>query len=367
MYCVHLTVSLCVCVCISFHCDDGSDYLDLIHGFYHVDGDLPLRTADQPEMKAVVKKYLFEMKQVIEEKEGKTEAELQKLSSEDLKAYEAYWGPFQQVQVDSALQAAKTHKKVVITFAQGVQICRDYVMEKLKQGGATNVTMLYLTIDQDTRLEGLYHRVIRQAKAAGLSLSEISRSFNLDWAEDRDPTMDEFKAIVSAPGKFGNWYFEPPPSYATVVDVSSRDEAAMDAIDAALGLHRASVCADSYETIVTKVRERDLQRDAETPYSTAAFAEIKGELEEALASAKTEDEKVHIKRRASSIVEFELKHRLSLASTLSGMVLDEDEDGDDGNDKNSKTADGNKKRDNLDATKLAKNRRASFIRTGKIE
>jgi hypothetical protein len=227
--------------------------------------------------------------------------------------------------------------------------------------------MLYLTIDQDTRLEGLYHRVIRQAKAAGLSLSEISRSFNLDWAEDRDPTMDEFKAIVSAPGKFGNWYFEPPPSYATVVDVSSRDEAAMDAIDAALGLHRASVCADSYETIVTKVRERDLQRDAETPYSTAAFAEIKGELEEALASAKTEDEKVHIKRRASSIVEFELKHRLSLASTLSGMVLDEDEDGDDGNDKNSKTADGKKKRNDLDGVKIAKNRRASFIRTGKIE
>merc|ERR1711865_323617 len=112
---------------------------------------------------------------------------------------------------------------------------------------------------------------------------------------------------------------------------------------------------------------RDLQRDAETPYSTATFAEIKDELEGALASAKTEHEKVHIQRRASSIVEFELKSRLSLASTLSGMVLDVDEDGIDGNDKTSKTADDNKKRDDSNAMKMAKNRRASFIRTGKIE
>jgi len=232
-------------------------------------------------------------------------------------------------------------------------------MSKLKEGGATNVTMLYLTIDRDTKLEGLYYRTIQQAKSAGVSLSDYAKAWGLDWTEDRDPTLEEFKHLMGASEKKGNCNFDPPPSYAKVVDVSSRDEAATDAIDAALGLHRASVCTETYDTIVTKVRAIDTKRDEDTPYSVEVFAEFEKEMEEALALAKTEEEKVHIKRRASSIVEFELKNRLSLANTLSGMVLDGDGDGDgDSNTEKSKTT---------DAMKLRKNRRASFIRTGKIE
>ena len=329
----------------------------MIHGFYHVDGDLPMRTmADQPEMKAVLKK-LMTIDSIVKEK-GE---DRYSLSSEGMKAYEEYWQPFNQVQVESALQAAKTHEKVVITFAQEHQICRDYVMSKLKEGGATNVTMLYLTIDQDTKLEGLYHRTLQQLKPFGVSLLDYLKWEGFDWTHDRDPTKEEFKELILAPGKLGNMMImEPAPSYAKVVDVSSRDEAAMDAIDAALGLHRASVCTESYDTIVTKVRAMDVQRDTDTPYCAAMFPEIEKEIAEALALAKTEEEKVQIKRRASSIVKFELKNRLSLASTLSDMVLDEDVDGDtDSNTENSKTT--------TDAMKLRKNRRASFIRTGKIE
>ena len=336
----------------------NSDYLELIHGFYHVDGDLPLRTmADQPEMKAVVKKWFFEMRPAMKEKEG-TDEKRKDLVSKDYEGYEAYWGPYQQVLVDNALQAAKTHEKVVITFAQPYNICREYVITKLKEGGATNVIMMYLTIDQDTKLEGLYHRAVQQAKGMGMSLSESMRE---DWKHDRDPTKEEYKKLIDAPGKPGDLYpFEPPPSYAKIVDVSSRDKAAMDAIDVALGLHRASVCTEPYDTIVTKVRAMDVQRDKDTPYCVSAiFPELKKEMEEALALAKTEDEKVHIKRRASSIVEFELKNRLSCESTFSFMVFDEDEDGDgDSNTEKSQTS---------DAMKLRKNRRSSFIRTGKIE
>jgi len=299
----------------------NGDYLDLIHGFYHVDGDLPLRTAEQPEMKAVVKKWFFEMRVIVKEK-GE---DIDNLPAETMTAYEEYWGPYVQVQVDSALHAAKTHEKVVITIAEGSQVVREYVMSKLKEGGAAKVTMLYLTIDQDTKLEGLYHRTVQQVKAIGMSLSEALKE---DWKHDRDPTKEEFKKLWNEPGKLGNIHFDPPPSYAKVVDVSSRDKAAMDAIDAALGLHRASVCTEPYDTIVTKVRAIDTQRDKDTPYCVAIFPELKKEVEEALALAKTEDEKVHIKRRASSIVEFELKNRLSLANTLSGMVLDGDGDGD---------------------------------------
>jgi len=333
-----------------------SDYLELIHGFYHVDGDLPLRTADQPEMKAVLKK-LFQMRAIVKEK-GE---DVDNLPAERMKAYEEYWGPYSQVQVDSALHAAKTHEKVVITIAQQSQICREYVMSKLKEGGATTVTMLFLTIDQDTKLEGMYHREVQEAKGAGTSLSDYVKAWSLDWTHDRDPTKEEYKVLMGAPGKMGNMNFDPPPSYAKVVDVSSRDETSMDVIDAALGLHRASVCTESYDTIVTKVCAIDTQRNEDTPYSTAVFAEIEKELQEALALAKTEDGKVQIKRRASSMVKFELQNRLSLASTLSDTVLNEDEDSDsdgDSNNKNNKTT---------KAMKLKKNRRASFIQTGKIE
>ena len=315
-----------------------------------------------PEMREAVKKYFLQMVSIVKEK-GE---DMDNLSAEAMKAYEQYWQPFNQVQVDSALRAAKTHEKVVITFAQSNQIIRDYVMSKLKEGAAAKVTMLYLTIDQDTKLEGLYYRSVQQAKSVGVSLSDYCKGFGLDWTEDRDPTLDEFKPLMGAKGKTGNIHFDPPPSYAKVVDVSSRDETSMDVIDAALGLHRASVCTESYDTIVTKVRAIDTHRDEDTPYCWAIFPELEKEITEALASAKTEEEKVQIKRRASSIVQFE-KHnigRLSIASALSDMVLGEDEagdgDGDYGDDsKNKTTADA--------AMQLRKNRRVSFIQTGKVE
>ena len=191
-----------------------------------------------------------------------------------------------------------------------------------------------------------------------MSFSKYVKAWGLKWTHDRDPTKEEYKALN--PNHMTN--FAPPPSYAKIVDVSSRDKAAMDAIDAVLGLSRSSVCTESYDTIVTKVRAIDTQRDKDTPYCAALVPELLKEIADALASAKTEEEKVQIKRRASSIVQFELKKRLSLASALSDMVLGEDEagDGDGDNDSKNKTT--------ADATmQLRKNRRVSFIKTGKVE
>ena len=258
-----------------------------------MDGDLPLRTGEQPEMREVIKKTM-QMRAIVKEK-GE---DIDNLSAERMKAYEEYWGPYCQVQVDSALHAAKTHEKVVITFAQRSQVCREYVMSKLKESGATtDVTMLFLTIDQETKLEGMYHREVQEAKGAGMSFSKYVKAWGLKWTHDRDPTKEEYKALN--PNHMTN--FAPPPSYAKIVDVSSRDKAAMDAIDAVLGLSRSSVCTESYDTIVTKVKAIDVQRNEDTPYSTPVFAELHKEIvEEALASAKTEDEKVHTNRRAST-------------------------------------------------------------------
>ena len=210
-----------------------------------------------PEMREAVKKYFLQMVSIVKEK-GE---DMDNLSAEAMKAYEQYWQPFNQVQVDSALRAAKTHEKVVITFAQRSQICREYVMSKLKESGATtDVTMLFLTIDQETKLEGMYHREVQEAKGAGMSFSKYVKAWGLKWTHDRDPTKEEYKALN--PNHMTN--FAPPPSYAKIVDVSSRDKAAMDAIDAVLGLSRSSIGTESYATIVTKVQAIDAQRRCST-------------------------------------------------------------------------------------------------------
>mmetsp|Transcript_21509 Transcript_21509/g.24037 ORF Transcript_21509/g.24037 Transcript_21509/m.24037 type:complete len:146 (+) Transcript_21509:18-455(+) len=118
-------------------------------------------------------------------------------------------------------------------------------------------------------------------------------------------------------GKLNMTLFDSPPSYAAVVDVTGRDVTAIDGVDAVLGLQRSG--EESYDEIVKKVVARDHKRDAETPYSIELFPEINAEVAEALANAKSEEEKKQIKRRASSLIGMELMmNRLSITSTSSG-------------------------------------------------
>jgi len=84
----------------------------------------------------------------------------------------------------------------------------------------------------------------------------------------------------------------------------------------------------------------DHKRDEENPYSTILVPEIEKEIKEALANAKTDEEKKQIKRRASSLIKMELMTGgLSITSTSSDS----------------------------DADKLKNMRRSSLIITGKIE
>mmetsp|Transcript_53459 Transcript_53459/g.59704 ORF Transcript_53459/g.59704 Transcript_53459/m.59704 type:complete len:283 (+) Transcript_53459:337-1185(+) len=237
-------------------------------------------------------------------------------SSDDLKGFEEYWTPLFQVMVDSALEAAKTNDKVVITFASAFKIQRDFVMNKLKEGGAKHVTLLYLDMNEDKKIEGLYHRSVIQARAAGVSLVDWVRVLGYDGDGD-DLSMDEFKSFMYNGGKLNMTLFDSPPSYAAVVDVTGRDVTAIDGVDAVLGLQRSG--EESYDEIVKKVVARDHKRDAETPYSIELFPEINAEVAEALANAKSEEEKKQIKRRASSLIGMELMmNRLSITSTSSG-------------------------------------------------
>lgn len=324
----------------------NGDYLELVHGFAHIDGDLPFRMAHTPEMRAVITK-------VIEGGKLHPKMAFENVStscSEDLVGLEEYWGPYHETYIDAALEAGKTHKKVVITYANGFQHCREFVMDKLKEGGANHVTLLFLTIDEDTKLEDLYLRTKRQYEAMGSNLEDWAKATGWDGSEGEILSKDVFKKIVMEPGQMGAFAFEGPPSYAKVVDVTKRDVTTLDDIDTALGLQRP-VEEGSYEEILKKVLARDIQRDKDTPYPFEIFPEIEKEVEEALAKAKTEDEKDQIKRRASSLISLDLKTAVGRASLFSTFS--------------------NSSSSTLsllsDSTKLKNKRRSSFIRTGRAE
>mmetsp|Transcript_53460 Transcript_53460/g.59705 ORF Transcript_53460/g.59705 Transcript_53460/m.59705 type:complete len:330 (+) Transcript_53460:36-1025(+) len=306
------------------------DYLDIIHGFHHVDGDLPYRTAHLPKMREVVFKKIEGSKRVKEPK-----------SSDDLKGSEECWEPFFQVMVESALEAANTKNKVVITYACAFNIQRDFVIHKLTKGGTKNVTLIYLDMNKRKKLEGLYHRSVKQAVASGVSLGDQMRVMGWDGKGD-EPSMNEYIHNFMSTRNILNPVFEDPPPDAVVVDITERDVTVIDGVDDALGLQRSG--EESYDEIVKKVVERDHQRDRETPYSMELIPGIKKEVEEAMANATTEEEKNQIKRRASSLVGMELMmHRLSMASDTLRITSDTNDD------------------------TVRTRRRSSFITTGKIE
>jgi len=294
------------------------DYLDLIHGFHHVDGDLAFRSQYTPEMREAFTKMVEGIHRHPILKDFMKDVK----SSDDLAELEEYWGPLFQVRVDSALEAAKTNDKVVITFADGFQVQRDFVFKKLKEGGAKNITLLCLSMDQDKKLESLYHRTVRQAEAMGITVGDVMRLCG--WEGKGEPTMEVSKSFMSQPGAMGNCVFEDLPSHAKIVDVTNRDVTNIDGIDAALGLFRSG--EESYDEIVKQVVAMDHKRDEENPYSATLFPEIEKEVKEALANANTDKERKQIKRRASSLIKLELMTgRLSITSTSSDSNANESE------------------------------------------
>jgi len=291
----------------------SGDYLEQIHDFHHVDGDLPLRTCDKPEIEKVVRKLFTAYVKYPDFSNPKNVAIYEETKE--------YWGLYYDHMAENVLEAAKTNDKVVVTFATGANIMRAYFIDKLKEGGAENITMLVLTMDEKEKLKGLYHRTLRQCSSGDSSLGDSMRLGG--WDGEGEPTMEEYMVHLKEPGQLGAQIFEQPSEYlkeyTKFADVTGRDVTAIDAVDTALGLHRASEDELRYEDIKTNVIARDHKRDKETPYNCHhLFLELQADVVAALEGATTEKEKKEIKRRASSIIDMDFASRrfstLSIAS-----------------------------------------------------
>lgn len=285
------------------------DYLDVVHGFSHVDGDVALRNLNNPKYKKLFEK-LTENKCRYPNEDG------------DPKLY----GPFYQEMVDRALEAAKKSDKVIITIAVQRQTYRDFVMDKLREGGAKDPTMLFLSIDKNVLIDGYYDRTKRQWEAAGSTIEDFAKGM-LGWEGEGEVTLsvwrnDIYPKLMKTTG-FDD--FDPAPSYATVVDVSTRDVAQLDRIDAALGLVRTAE-AGTYEEIVEKVLAIDHKRDEENPYCGEEWQAIAKEAEEKMKKENKSTEEIaqelkQIKQRGSSLAKLERSMSVFNSTRSSGPAL----------------------------------------------
>ncbi|KAL7491714.1 hypothetical protein ACHAWT_001980 [Skeletonema menzelii] len=258
------------------------DYMHVMHGYHHVDGDIPLKNiALVPEYKEMIEKCLM---------------------SDD-------WTPMYSELARLTLEGAKEHDKVVLSHATYKNEYRDHFIKKLIEGGASedNIIIVQLTIDPKVKARGLYHRTKRQAEQGGMSLEgELSEEKFIEL-------------VIEAEEKDTENVFEVHPK-AVMVDISGRDVTHFDNVDEALGLTRSNEL--SYESICAKVKPIDEARDKITMANGffEAIAEIQAKLgNESLAiEEEGEDEKKveEMKKRRSSIVQCELLVRDISASSL---------------------------------------------------
>eukprot|EP00984_Skeletonema_dohrnii_P020415 scaffold9948_cov129-Skeletonema_dohrnii-CCMP3373.AAC.1 len=115
------------------------DYMQVMHGYHHVDGDIPLKHM------TLVPKY----KDIVE-----------------LRFIKDDWAPHYSELAQLTLEAAKDNDKVVLSHATDKNVQRDHVIKKLIEGGASEdkISIVQLTIDPKVKARGMYLRTKRMAE-----------------------------------------------------------------------------------------------------------------------------------------------------------------------------------------------------------
>ena len=223
------------------------DYLDVIHGFTHVDGDGPCKNMHKSQ------KY----KEMI----GKIIQSVSCYLMKDEDGPDELWMPLYEELVSQTLEAAKHSDKVVLPHACPRKKMRDFVMKRLKEGGAKDPTLLFLTIDENIKYESMYYRSKHMFEAGGGMTLEDSLKMK-GWDGDGKITIPEYKEFVKKTNSILCMPFHDAPANAKIVDVSGRDVSHLDGIDETLGLTRSHTDL-TYEEIRDKVIPIDKQRDIE--------------------------------------------------------------------------------------------------------
>mmetsp|Transcript_26505 Transcript_26505/g.30282 ORF Transcript_26505/g.30282 Transcript_26505/m.30282 type:complete len:364 (-) Transcript_26505:12-1103(-) len=318
------------------------DYIHLMHGYTHVDGDGPYKNTHIPRNRELAVRFLTCMlKHDMQHEDGPEEL----------------WQPFYEEIANLTIEATKHSDKVVISHATYRQSYRKYVVDKLVEGGATreNITVLELVVDPEVKMKGLYYRTKAIIEDGGMTIGDQMRTKG--WEGEGDPTCAEW--IRFTKNTMPEWasnsaYVEIPIGFGKTVDVSGRDMTTLDGVDEALGLvGKRNNTTLTFDEIRDKVKAFDQKRDEEFA-STGALEillkilkEVKGESvddedkgDNVIVATNTEEQEKIMKRR-SSLVTVEYLERELRHSSLENS--------------------------NDDKKKIMKARRSSLIQIGKIE
>ena len=181
---------------------------------------------------------------------------------------EELWKPYFEEIANQTIDAAKkgSDQHVVLSHATYRQAWREFVVKKLIEGGVKgdNITVLYLTINPDVKLKGLYYRTKTLIENAGMTLGDGMR-ITQGWEGDGDMTLPEYMAFIKEtdPKSAGNDTCQDlPDGYGKTVDISGRDMSHLDGVDDALGLvGKRNDKTLTFEEIRDKVKVIDQKRD----------------------------------------------------------------------------------------------------------
>ncbi|KAL7523873.1 hypothetical protein ACHAWF_000714, partial [Thalassiosira exigua] len=152
----------------------SGDYLDVVHAFKHIDGDIVLKNCHLPEYREIFKNLILAGSEA--KKSG---------NSNDYIEREDLWGPHYDEMARLTLEAAKDHDKVVLTHATPKNEERDRIINKLVEGGVPkeNITLIQLTIDLDVKYRGLYYRTLIQfgVDSGGMTMEDVCKSWGWEF------------------------------------------------------------------------------------------------------------------------------------------------------------------------------------------
>jgi len=324
-----------------------ADYLHLMHGYSHVDGDGPVKNCHIPRNKELTIGMFTNGMTYI----GKGEDGVEEL-----------WQPYQSEIAKDTIEAAKNSDKVVLSHATYRQTHREYTVDQLVEGGATreNITILQLMVDPEVKLKGSFYRTKEQSENAGITMGDNMRTHG--WEGVGDGTLAEYVKFMkeTMPDHAGNDAFvDIPNGYGETVDVSGRDMTHLDGVDEALGLvgKRNNTTLTKFEEIRDKVKTYEQVRDENMAANGAheifnkIFKEVLGgddiddenENDDADADAPIDkEEQDKIAKRRSSLIAVKYLERDLRRSSLESSSSDEKK-------------------------QIMKARRSSLIKIGKID
>ena len=225
------------------------DYLEVVRGWKHIDGDEIFKNPPSPEDKAV-----------------KDELDAAYTDSDDIGRMIAAWMAYMKAVANLTLEGVRTANEetcegIVVTHASYFSVLRNALKEHLLKAGAEDILTVFLRCEQESHMKSIFRRSQRQADQAGCSLETYFKLQHKKHIVDFDSFVEWYQDDYLPP-------FEPPnrdvDTPFNVIDVTAKDVTVMDEIDDAFGIDPSlsRLGGISYEELVQKIKQRDEERDA---------------------------------------------------------------------------------------------------------